>query len=198
MLHFISKKLRNQKLLNGCLFFGIVILIAVLSLIPMFEGGALDDVIQYDFENAAYELDEFPAILTSKAIFSKDESKNDKHAESLAEVNAEVDAITGKWNRYLELPVVSIQKIYKVTGGRFDGDLVANTPTRLFPPSLGGRTVGDHVSLSARSKAQISHRCENSSMPRSASATRNSSSNTTVEMTSSASPLCRGTPNFSS
>lgn len=126
MLHFISKKLRNQKLLNGCLFLGIVILIAVLSLIPMFEGGALDDVVQYDFENAAYELGEFPAILTSKAIFSKDESKNEKHAESLDEVNAEVDAITGKWNRYLELPVVSIQKIYKVTGGRFDGDLVAN------------------------------------------------------------------------
>ena len=40
MLQVIQKKLRSQKLLNACLFFGIMILVAVLSLIPMFEKGA--------------------------------------------------------------------------------------------------------------------------------------------------------------
>ena len=37
------------------------------------------------------------------------------------------------------------------------GDLVANTPTLLFPPSLGGLTVGENSSLSASEKFHITH-----------------------------------------
>ena len=50
-----------------------------------------------------------------------------------------------------------------------NGDRVANTPMRALPPSLGGRTVGDHASRSQAEKPQISHRCEKPSTPRSAS-----------------------------
>lgn len=133
MLQFIHKKLRNQKLLNSCLFFGIVVLIAVLTLIPMFEGGALDDVIQYDFEQYAADRAEYPAVISAKAHFSKDDSgKGDMKAGSLEEVNAQVDSITDKWNRYLELPVVSTQKTYKITGGRFSSDLVASQVSLLI------------------------------------------------------------------
>ena len=39
-----------------------------------------------------------------------------------------------------------------------NGDRVANTPMRVLPPSLGGRTVGDHSARSQAEKPQISHR----------------------------------------
>ena len=51
----------------------------------------------------------------------------------------------------------SLTQLSPMAFGR-KGERVAKTPTRLFPPSLGGRTVGDHVSRSVRSKDQISHR----------------------------------------
>ena len=69
-----------------------------------------------------------------------------------------------------------------------NGERVANTPMRLLPPSLGGRTVGDQPSRTAAENCQISHRCEKPSMPRSASALRYSGSNT-MRAGTSASPL---------
>ena len=95
------------------------------------------------------------------------------------------------------LTETSFTQLRPIAFGR-KGERVAKTPTRLFPPRRGGRTVGDQVSRCALSKLQISHRCENSSMPRRASGTRYASSKTISERTSSARPLWRGTPNFSS
>ena len=76
------------------------------------------------------------------------------------------------------------------------GERVANTPTRVLPPSFGGSTVGDQPSRSARSNCQMSQMCEKPSIPRSASGLRNSGSKTMVDSSASASPLWRGTPNF--
>ena len=58
---------------------------------------------------------------------------------------------------------------------------LANTPTRLLPPSRGGRTVGENVSPSrtAAENCQRSQIWENSSNPRTASALRYSGQNTT-------------------
>ncbi len=69
------------------------------------------------------------------------------------------------------------------------GDLVANTPLRMLPPSRGGRTVGDHVSRFASENSQISHKCENSSKPRTASGLRYSGSKTMVPRSVSMIPL---------
>lgn len=71
------------------------------------------------------------------------------------------------------------------------------TPTRLFPPSRGGRTIGDQVSRTASENSQINQRWEYSSSPLSAFASRNSGSKTIVLFSSSISPLCLGIPNFS-
>ena len=46
---------------------------------------------------------------------------------------------------------------------------MAKTPIRVFPPSRGGRTVGDQPCRTASENCQMSHRCEKPSMPRSAS-----------------------------
>lgn len=72
------------------------------------------------------------------------------------------------------------------------GDRVANTPIRRFPPSLGGRTVGDQSSRAARSKTHTSHRWEKSSSPRRAAGSRYGGSKITVASSSSTRPLCRG------
>ena len=116
MLQFIAKKLRDQKLLNGCLFFGIVILIAVLTLVPLFQGGALDDVIQYDFERAGLDEGKYPAVLTTSAKLQ---------TKDFDEVKADVDKNINRWNKYLELPVVSTQVIYRISGGTIESDLLA-------------------------------------------------------------------------
>ena len=121
MLQFIQKKLRDQKLLNGCLFFGIVILVAVLSLVPMFEGGALDDVIQYDFENLATENERYPSVISRSDKYQS----SDFHDEGLQVISAEAEGFSDKWNSYLELPVISKQVIYRITGGAIDGNLAS-------------------------------------------------------------------------
>ena len=77
------------------------------------------------------------------------------------------------------------------------GDRVANTPIRRFPPSRGGRTVGDQSSRTAWENCQISQMWEKSSSPRTASGFRYPGSNTTRPLSWGTSPLCRGTPNFS-
>lgn len=76
------------------------------------------------------------------------------------------------------------------------GERVANTPLRTLPPSRGGRTVGDQVSLWASENSQISQRCENSSNPLTASGLRYSGSNTMVPLSESMMPLCLGIPNL--
>ena len=52
------------------------------------------------------------------------------------------------------------------------GERVAKTPIRAFPPSRGGRTVGDQVVRFASENSQISQRWEYSSRPRRASGLR--------------------------
>lgn len=76
------------------------------------------------------------------------------------------------------------------------GERVAKTPTRRFPPSFGGRTVGDQVSRTALENCQISHRWENSSSPRSESGSRYSGSKIISDSSESIRPLWRGTPNL--
>ena len=119
MLQFIKKKIRSQRLLNGCLFFGIMILVAVLSLIPMFEKGALDDVILYDFEDMALEMNQYPAVI------SRSEKLEPEEAASLSDVDAVIKGYTDRWNKYIDLPVLSRQVIYTVTAGRMSANLVA-------------------------------------------------------------------------
>ena len=77
------------------------------------------------------------------------------------------------------------------------GERLANTPTRSFPPSRGGRTVGDQPCPAALSNCQSSQMWEKPSSPRTASQSRNTGANT-IRPGQSAMPLCRGTPNFSS
>ena len=59
------------------------------------------------------------------------------------------------------------------------GERVAKTPMRVLPPSRGGRTVGDQSRRRFSENCQMSHRWEKPSMPRRASALRNSGSKTT-------------------
>ena len=77
-----------------------------------------------------------------------------------------------------------------------NGDLVAKTPILLFPPSRGGRTVGDHSSRIASENSHKSQIWENSSRPRSASVFLNSGSKMISPFNSLISPLWRGIPNF--
>ena len=83
MLQFITKKIRSQRLLNGCLFLGIMILVAVLSLIPMFEKGALDDVILYNFEDKALETNQYPAVINAHSIKGRHKVLYGKHLYSI-------------------------------------------------------------------------------------------------------------------
>ena len=76
------------------------------------------------------------------------------------------------------------------------GERVAKTPIRLFPPSLGGRTVGENLLPSFSENPQIIHTWLYFSSPLKASATLYSGSKTRVALISLQIPLCLGKPNF--
>ena len=83
------------------------------------------------------------------------------------------------------------------------GERVAKTPIRVFPPSLGGRTVGFHFALLSSEREtkpsenpQINQRCEYPSRPRNASVFLYSSVNSITPHSSGTTPLCLGSPNF--
>ena len=77
------------------------------------------------------------------------------------------------------------------------GERDANTPSRAaLPPSLGGRIVDDQPSP-LMENCQSSQMWRNPSKPRTARSLRYSGSNATQAHSSSARPLCRGTPNLS-
>ena len=89
----------------------------------MFERGALDDVIIYNFETKGVEEARFPAtIQTSGKIYTKE-------AKSIAEVNAVIDETTSKWNRYFEIPVLSTEKIITISAGRIEPDMAGERGT---------------------------------------------------------------------
>lgn len=69
-----------------------------------------------------------------------------------------------------------------------NGERVAKTPTRLFPPRRGGLTVGDH-SPKLPEKPHISHRCEYCSISLMQFSSRNSGVNTIFDIIFLASPL---------
>ncbi len=58
------------------------------------------------------------------------------------------------------------------------GERVAKTPIRRFPPSLGGRTVGDHPPLSVAGEIPDQPNMRKPSSPRSMSGFRNAGSKT--------------------
>lgn len=123
MLQVIQKKLRSQKLLNACLFLGIMILVAVLSLIPMFEKGALDDVIIYSFEDMTTSNNEYAAVI------SRTDKLESEDIGSLEDVNAAIRSYSDVWNKYLELPVLSTKIIYRISGGRTSPSLIGKDKT---------------------------------------------------------------------
>ena len=123
MLEFIAKKLRSQKLLNACLFFGIMILVSVLSLIPMFEKGALDDVILYNFEERGTAANAYPAVI------SRNEKLESEDFNSMEDINAQVSSYTDVWNKYLELPVLSTKIAYRISAGRTSPSLIGKDKT---------------------------------------------------------------------
>ena len=72
---------------------------------------------------------------------------------------------------------------------------VAKTPMRRFPPSRGGRTVGDQPCLTASLNCQMSQMYSKSSSPLTASGTRYSGSKT-MRAGVSTMPAWRGMPNL--
>ena len=97
--------------------------------------------------------------------------------------------------------LISLTLLSPIGFGR-NGDLVANTPIRLLPPNRGGRTVGDQLcsellGAGCSLTPQSSHKCEYPSIPRSASFTANSGSNTIRVRIGLSSLLCLGIPNLS-
>ena len=117
MFQFIQKKLRSKKLLNGCLLLGIICLMAVMSMLPMFAEGALDDVIQYEFNQDTVENNIFSCVI------GRNDSINSEKISSMADAEKIVTNYTDKWNKYIDLPVVATQIIYDMSLGKMQPGL---------------------------------------------------------------------------
>ena len=104
-----------------------------------------------------------------------------------------------KSREIFELLINSAPEIWETTCDRLiagDGEREAKTPTRVLPPSLGGRTVGENFSLFASEKPHITQTCEYFSSPIKDSLTPNSPLKIKVAKELFATPLCLGTPNL--
>ena len=72
--------------------------------------------------------------------------------------SAPATSSTRPWSWVSRRPTSSTQLSPMGLGRK--GERVAKTPMRVFPPSRGGRTVGDQLGRMASENCQISHRWE--------------------------------------
>lgn len=66
MITLLIGKIKNRKLLNLCLLFGIVLFISVAICTPMFESGSYNRLLQSDFDDYIEKNNREPIVLSHK------------------------------------------------------------------------------------------------------------------------------------
>ncbi len=121
MLRFVFKKIKNKKWLNLCLFAGISLLVAIFSCHPMFEMGAVNQILQTAFTDYAEEEKEYPAVIERNENYDFFE---ETHVQTLLN---RMDAYEKKWLEYLTVDVVESSHVLMLTGNSTKSDLEDTT-----------------------------------------------------------------------
>ena len=112
MIRFIFTKIKNKYKLYFCLVIGIVTIIAVTSLIMMFRNGSLNKLIQSSFITS-YEKNnsKYPATLSRL-----EEIEYKPNTDMVKLATESMDSYEKSWEDYLELPVISYQRLLMLKG----------------------------------------------------------------------------------
>ena len=116
MIRFILTKIKNKYKLYICLVIGIIAIVAVSSLIMMFRNGSLDKLLQSSFITS-YEKknNQYPAVLRRESFIDYDPSK----ANMTDYASETIDSFQKSWEHYLDIPVISQQRLIKIKGRNF-------------------------------------------------------------------------------
>ena len=106
MIRFILTKIKNKYKLYLCLMIGNISVIMIFAMIMMFRGGSERKLIQTGFVREYEETGTFPAVISRKdGITGQDITGTD--------IEASIDAYSGSWEKYLELPVVAEERLIR-------------------------------------------------------------------------------------
>lgn len=103
MLHFLIRKLRNKKWMNGCIVFGLVILVGMISALPMFKNGAYNNLLLTGFEDYIKENNKCPAAIGKVKKLKKEE------AADIHSIHNDIEDYKKIWLQYLKLSPEAVQ-----------------------------------------------------------------------------------------
>ncbi len=113
MLRFIFTKIKNKYKLYLALLAGIISMIAVFGVIMMLRKGSLDRLIQSEFKARYEETGKYPAVISRTGTQVLDDSK-----PAVDSVLANANSYESSWDQYLDLPVLSTQRVIWMKGRR--------------------------------------------------------------------------------
>lgn len=104
MIRFVIQKIKNKKILSGCLILGIAFLVATISCQPMFKQGALDKLLDSKFNQYILDENKYPSTITEAGLINCEKSSYDK-------LSGKLDKYPAVWHKYLsDIDVVNTQK----------------------------------------------------------------------------------------
>lgn len=112
MIRYILTKIKNKYKLYLCLMIGNISIIMIFAMIMMFRDGSRMKLIQRGFSKQQEQTQRFPAYLYRSDVVKgtelvdlPDEQRNTKT------ITDRMKSYEDSWNKYLELPVLSSQRI---------------------------------------------------------------------------------------
>ena len=113
MFQIVWSKLKNKKLLSGCLLFGMVLFVALAACTPMFREGAFNLLLQNRFNQVIEAKNEYPLV------YSHTELLNEKSGKlTFDEVFRNLDQYPEAWQIYTGLAQYERQEFFGFNGGR--------------------------------------------------------------------------------
>ena len=111
MLRFVLLKIKNKYKLYLCLLVGIAVMTAMFTLMPMYESGASERMLQDGFKDSYESEGRFPAVLSRKAAVE---------TKSLEETRKKAHGYENTWNNYLKFPKLNTEYICTLKGSNAD------------------------------------------------------------------------------
>ncbi|MBR0145811.1 MAG: ABC transporter permease [Eubacterium sp.] len=114
-MRFIFTKIKNKYRLYIALMIGVICMIAAFGVILMLRKGSLDRVIQSEFVSANATTGEYPAALNRSGTYLPEAG-----VPAAEGVVAEMGSYESTWDTYLNIPVISSQRLAWFKGRRVE------------------------------------------------------------------------------
>lgn len=121
MITLLIGKIKNRKLLNLCLLFGIVLFISVAICTPMFEYGSYNRLLQSDFDDYIEKNNREPIVLSHKEQIKTDSPL------LIESCMTQMQDYSDIWEKYLPAEKKSTLKLFKLPDTKYEREYDVNT-----------------------------------------------------------------------